>query len=425
MMKVSAFSLAMVAGLATANPGLPTMEDGAYIEPDSMIGVEDEYNYMYINMATGEKIYTSEAILLGNRGLTSNPVWLATNNIPCAAFGQTGGSTGVFDSIGSGTAWETGAYYLNWGDIPADTVIDAVQVRYTTRHVDVLNDQGVPSGVVGLGSTWLWVEGDDGFNSCTTREPLVSITFFNLPGRTTVPAGTGYSVFVLTVDLADSGLSFEIGDTDGDPQGAAVHNAFANANGELDLDGNGLVDFGYAQRFYQPGTVDWDGDGVLDGDPAAAANCGNSLVAPRGTPVPIPDHPTFRWTVDPVAALPEGQGITDRFERYLDFNGPNYVYVGGYTYSGFSCDSDGNGVGGPYRSWAQFWHAMYGPSAPQVCRADMNSDGLLNFFDISTYIGLFNTQNPAADFFPVAGGDGVFNFFDLSTFLGEFNAGCP
>lgn len=434
MFKVSALGLMALAGVAGANPvadavnrslsQLAVDEDGAYIEPNSMIGVEDEINYMYINLATGEKIYTNEAVLLRQRGLTSNPVWLATNNLPCSAFGQTGGSTGVFDSIGSGTAYETGAYYLSWGDIPADTVVDAVQLRYSTRHVDVLED-GVPAGVVGLGATWAWVEGDDGFNSCDTRTPLVSISFFNLPGRTTVPFGTGYSVYVLTVDLADSDLSFEIGDTDGDSQGASVHNAFANANGELDLDGDGLVDFAYAQRFHQPGTVDWNGDGTLDGDPAAAANCGNSLVAPRGTPVPIPDHPTFRWTVDPVAPLPEGQGIVDRFERYLDFGGTNWIYVGGFTYSGFSCDGDGDGVGGPYRSWAQFWHAMYGPQPAAVCRQDINEDGLLNFFDISLFINLYNQQDPRADFFPAAGGDGLFNFFDLSTFLNEFNAGCP
>ena len=435
MYKVSALGLMALAGVAGANPvadaidrslaQLAVDENGAFIEPDSMLGVEDEYHYMYINMATGEKVFTREMSFGGARGLTSNPVWLADNRLPCSDFGQTGGTTGVVDSIGSGTAYETGSYYLSWGDMPADTLIDAVQVRYSTRILDVLDNEGNPAGVDGFGATWTWVEGDDGFNSCSTRTPLVSLTFFNLPGRTTVPPGTAYSVYIFTVDLADSGLSFEVGDTDGDNQGADVHNALANANGELDLDGDGLVDFGYAQRFYQPGTVDWDGDGALDGDPAAAANCGNSLVAPRGTPVPIPEHPTFRWTVENVNPLPEGQGIVDRFERYLDMGGTNWIYVGGFTYSGFSCDSDGNGTGGPYRSWAQFWHNMYGPAPVAVCRPDINEDGLLNFFDISSFIGLYNQQDPRADFFPVAGGDGLFNFFDLSTFINEFNAGCP
>lgn len=55
------------------------------------------------------------------------------------------------------------------------------------------------------------------------------------------------------------------------------------------------------------------------------------------------------------------------------------------------------------------------------CPADINGDGVLNFFDVSTFAGLFAAQDPAADF----NNDGVFNFFDFSAFLNAFNAGCP
>lgn len=48
--------------------------------------------------------------------------------------------------------------------------------------------------------------------------------------------------------------------------------------------------------------------------------------------------------------------------------------------------------------------------------------GVLNFFDLSTYLARFNAGDPAAD---VAAPFGVLNFFDLSTYLGIFNAGCP
>jgi hypothetical protein len=48
--------------------------------------------------------------------------------------------------------------------------------------------------------------------------------------------------------------------------------------------------------------------------------------------------------------------------------------------------------------------------------------GTLNFFDLSTYLGLFNAGDPAAD---LAAPFGILNFFDLSTYLGIFNAGCP
>ncbi len=55
------------------------------------------------------------------------------------------------------------------------------------------------------------------------------------------------------------------------------------------------------------------------------------------------------------------------------------------------------------------------------CRADINGDGSLNFFDISDFLTAFSVMDPIADFT----GDGAFNFFDISTFLSEFAAGCP
>ena len=54
------------------------------------------------------------------------------------------------------------------------------------------------------------------------------------------------------------------------------------------------------------------------------------------------------------------------------------------------------------------------------CPADLNGDGVLNFFDISAFLGAFGAGDPVADFT----GDGVFNFFDISAFLSAFSAGC-
>ena len=55
------------------------------------------------------------------------------------------------------------------------------------------------------------------------------------------------------------------------------------------------------------------------------------------------------------------------------------------------------------------------------CPADLTGDGLLNFFDISAFLGAFSAHDPSADFT----GDGQFNFFDVSAFLSAFSAGCP
>jgi hypothetical protein len=52
------------------------------------------------------------------------------------------------------------------------------------------------------------------------------------------------------------------------------------------------------------------------------------------------------------------------------------------------------------------------------CPADLNGDGLLNFFDVSAFISAFSG---GADY----NGDGATNFFDVSAFISDFNAGCP
>jgi hypothetical protein len=67
---------------------------------------------------------------------------------------------------------------------------------------------------------------------------------------------------------------------------------------------------------------------------------------------------------------------------------------------------------------------LHGPMDYNVlnaCPADLNGDGVLNFFDVSEFLSAFNAMEPAADF----SGDGMFNFFDVSQFLSAFNAGCP
>tara|TARA_R110002073_G_scaffold336260_1_gene531372 strand:- start:112063 stop:112473 length:411 start_codon:yes stop_codon:yes gene_type:complete len=55
------------------------------------------------------------------------------------------------------------------------------------------------------------------------------------------------------------------------------------------------------------------------------------------------------------------------------------------------------------------------------CAADLTGDGILNFFDVSAFLGAFSAQLPEADFT----GDGSFNFFDVSAFLTAFGMGCP
>lgn len=56
-----------------------------------------------------------------------------------------------------------------------------------------------------------------------------------------------------------------------------------------------------------------------------------------------------------------------------------------------------------------------------ACAADLNGDGMLNFFDVSAFLLMFSNGDLGADFT----GDQMLNFFDVSAFLGAFSAGCP
>jgi hypothetical protein len=51
--------------------------------------------------------------------------------------------------------------------------------------------------------------------------------------------------------------------------------------------------------------------------------------------------------------------------------------------------------------------------------ADLNGDGLIDFFDVSAFLSAFNSELPQADF----NNDGAYDFFDVSAFLQAFNSG--
>ncbi len=62
--------------------------------------------------------------------------------------------------------------------------------------------------------------------------------------------------------------------------------------------------------------------------------------------------------------------------------------------------------------------SAYGQGAG--CPADLNGDGVLDFFDIAQFLEMFSSEDPEADF----NGDGIFDFFDVLGYLEAFAAGC-
>jgi hypothetical protein len=106
-------------------------------------------------------------------------------------------------------------------------------------------------------------------------------------------------------------------------------------------------------------------------------------------------NPTAYWTASIVTAA---QGVTGRFDQIL----------------------------APVPSDPRLdVRARYLPTEIRVgafCKADFNADALLNFFDVSDFIALYNQQDPSTD---LAAPFGVINFFDLSAYLTRYNQGCP
>ncbi len=61
------------------------------------------------------------------------------------------------------------------------------------------------------------------------------------------------------------------------------------------------------------------------------------------------------------------------------------------------------------------------PSPPGACPADLNNDGLLDFFDVSAFLTAYIAMDPLADI----NNDGLLDFFDVSAFLVAYQGGCP
>ncbi len=147
--------------------------------------------HIYFNVVTGERVATlldGAARPADSRG--SAEVWVADNTLPCAAFGQGGQTYGVIDdpvctSCCSGTSCAPIGYtFLDWGDAPFDQVVDAVSLAWTSAHPDTDTDSdGFADGVPGFGAFWTWYDGDNGFNSSATRQPLMAIGLYDLLGH--------------------------------------------------------------------------------------------------------------------------------------------------------------------------------------------------------------------------------------------------
>lgn len=402
-----------------------------------------EVAHIYYNLASGERVVTlaGDGQTVGSDTGTSVPIWSAGVGNTCGSVG--GYTTSYFfavDNPGS-TSLSTNIAVLDHGDIALDTVVDCFQINWVLAHPDTDTDlNSIGDGVPGLAGEWTIWDADNGrAENQSTRLPLLEVRFDNLPGNIAAPGFlSGYTA---NIDLVAFGtatdLTFEIGDSDGDCNVAAFCNSSVDygdgtfgpiAGGDRDndglldsdLDGDGLFDWAWSVRFYQPGTVDLDGDGSIDGVPAPSDQdtIGVSLGAPEGMAVQIGPG-DWDWVIDTSAAA-AGTGSEDHLAIYAPL-GPNGELIHAQDIGGnFACEGGLIGDGGMgYTPYASLQVVLYGANVdPPFCgSADLNNDGMLDFFDVSLFLQQFNA---GGDY----NGDGATDFFDVSAFLQDFNAGC-
>ncbi len=402
-----------------------------------------EVAHIYFNLSSGDKVVT----LLGDGQRpvdtgSSVPVWSQQADQMCLADGYSStfffspDNLSMVDSMGnpmSSLALES--FFTDWGDLPTDVVVDCVQVNWVTTFQDTdSNSDSVGDGIEGLAADWLYMWSHNGrppADSCLSIG-LVGFRFFNLPGLP--PSFTGsFGKYTMDVDLTASGtfgtdLTFELGDTDSDFQGAAF-GVYANGESSLpgyytdvdsdgiddgDQDQDGLADWGWGVTFIQPGRQDVDnadGDSDsqtgIDGDFASASTIGIALAAlDGGTAV---DLGNGAWAWEPGVAY---LATEDAYTQYtgFDFMGiPAGINTGPTNFGGMDC-SPGQSE---YVPGAYFQVVLYGPGKDPCFGADLTGDFTIDFFDIS-----FLLQNEV-DW----NGDTTFDFFDISGYL-QAISGC-
>jgi hypothetical protein len=411
--------------------------------------------HIYYNIATGEKITTliesgdTQAAVDGTAG---SEIWVANTGDQCA---DQGFSTAYFFTLTdentatcSGTSCGFDRIVFDWGDIAMDTVVDCVQIHWITDHADTDTDSdGNADGVEGFAANWIYWDAMNGRSPQleSIAMPIIQLTFYDLPGEYPIDTSV-FSYYTADIDLGadfESSMTFEIGDTDSHPQGAAVHNPRMDLNDndndgipDIDPDQDSLADWGWSIQFIQPGTVDTDNaDGDddwstgIDGDVAAKETAGINFGSPTPGHAELNSEDQWVWISDgPTAGATEdafGYGMT----TYPDGSGP-LRHFGTFFFGGLSCDPDPET--GQYTPAAHFQTVLY-QTRSCVCNPDFGGnpdgspDGQLNFLDVSAYLAAYAQQDPSADLAgnPDGSPDGQFNFSDISYFLMQFAAGCP
>ncbi len=253
-------------------------------------------------------------------------------------------------------------------------------------HFELVDEEGTVVRVPGTGSfstvalDELTIAFDDDFE---TDQGWVSYT----------TGGSGN--WVRTVP-ADHGQ----GDPSGDADGSSHCFVTSNNNG-VDVDNGSVV-------LLSP-VVDLSG---MDA-PVLRVSAWMTGTGPDSMTIEFTDDAGVSWVT--ASTIPSTGGEWDRLafdlENYIDLNNAFRMRV---TTTDAGADTTVEGGIDGFRISSEVCDAS-------SCPADFDSNGSLDFFDVSYFVNAYGAMNPGADFT----GDGHFDFFDVSAFLNAFGAGCP
>jgi len=337
--------------------------------------------HVYVNARTGERTITtvSGTSRMGpgvfiNEDTASNGNFFWGMDNPTATFPSGGQRIG-----GEGS---------DWGDLDFDTFIDGYTTAYAT------NVFAGTTSVPGYTLINWWYDCDNGFGDVSAA-PVWGIGLSSIAGGDPTLPPTLFAGWIYTVDLAGTGIEFELGDTDGSFTG--VLGGFTGCDKD-DTDGNPKNDFGWSYIFVQDHGL-------------PLGTCGPFLVLPASADI-------FEDDVFVTGATGNADGVDDAFDLYSLPNGfLREVYEGTLWFGGWV---PGGGV--PY---ASFYMGLYGGGGGDPCAAaDYNGDTTVDILDFLDFFDDYGTCDgspaPCGSF----GDPDQYNpdgFVDILDFLGFFD----